>query len=233
MRSQYYQSWLCSFEVESSLPLLVVLNNHCYEYSRKPNSANPWKVFFPPESLILPLFSSYSAVNIGHFETNIYWNVAFSLFTVCKVWMGPEWRCSEMFICVLCLKFAFCRELILRTFLCDGTCKPLLTSKPSLTIALKISKTIEKPSKPMVGPSKNIQWWWSNGIKTIEKPLKSMVAWKKTLTIPSLWKIDHRRGLQPPNMLCGVTIVRRERGRVVGCIQIANDFFTNCSSWRI
>ena len=115
--------------------------------------------------------------------------------TVCKVWMGPDWRCSEMFICVLCLKFAFCRELILRTFLCDGTCKPLLTSKPSLTIALKISKTIEKPSKPMVGPSKNIQWWWSNGIKTIEKPLKSMVAWKKTLTIPSLWKIDHRRGL--------------------------------------
>ena len=31
-------------------------------------------------------------------------------------------------------------------------------------------------------------------------------------------------------MLCGVTIVRRERGRVAGCIQIANDFFTNCSS---
>ena len=27
-------------------------------------------------------------------------------------------------------------------------------------------------------------------------------------------------------MLCGVTIVRRERGRVAGCIQIANDFFT-------
>ena len=77
--SQYYQSWLCSFEVKSSLPLLVVLNNHCHACSRKPNSANPWKVFSPPESLILPLFPSYSAVNIGHFETNIYWNVAFSL----------------------------------------------------------------------------------------------------------------------------------------------------------
>ena len=96
---------------------------------------------------------------------------------------------------LLAFAFAFCRKLVLRTFLCDGTCKPLLTSKPSLTIVLKISKTIEKPSKPMVGPSKNIQWWWSNGIKTIEKPLKSMVAWKKTLTIPSLWKIDHRCGL--------------------------------------
>ena len=109
--------------------------------------------------------------------------------------MGPDWRFSEMFICVLCLKFAVCRELILRTFLCDGTSKPLLTSKPSLTIAIKISKTIEKPLKPMVGPSKNIQWWWSNDIKTIKKPLKSIVAWNKTLTIPLLWKIDHRCGL--------------------------------------
>ena len=35
---------------------------------------------------------------------------------------------------------------------------PLLTSKPSLTIALKISKTIEKTLKPMDGTSKNIQW---------------------------------------------------------------------------
>ena len=75
------------------------------------------------------------------------------------------------------------------------TSKPSLTSKPLLTIALKILKTIEKPLIPMVGPSKNIQWWWSNVVKTIEKPLKSMVAWKKTLTIPSLWKIDHRHGL--------------------------------------
>ena len=56
--------------------------------------------------------------------------------------------------------------------------KPSLTSKPLLTIAL-ILKTIEKPLKPMVGPSKNIQWWWSNVVKTIEKPLISMVAWKK------------------------------------------------------
>ena len=31
-------------------------------------------------------------------------------------------------------------------------------------------------------------------------------------------------------MLCGVTIVRRERGRVAGCIQIANDFFTFSTS---
>ena len=69
------------------------------------------------------------------------------------------------------------------------------TSKSSLTIALKNLKTIEKPLKPMVGPSKNIQWWWSNVVKTIEKPLTSMVAWKKTLTIPSLRKIDHRYGL--------------------------------------
>ena len=93
-------------------------------------------------------------------------------------------------IYVVCKKFVFCRKLILKAlFRFNGT------SKPSLTIALKILKTIEKPLIPMVGPSKNIQWWWSNVVKTIEKPLKSMVAWKKTLTIPSLWKIDHRSGL--------------------------------------
>ena len=51
-----------------------------------------------------------------------------------------------------------------------------LTSKPLLTIALKILKTIEKPLIPMVGPQKNIQWWWSNFVKTIEKPLTAMVA---------------------------------------------------------
>ena len=93
-------------------------------------------------------------------------------------------------IYVVCKKIMFCRKLILKAlFRFNGT------SKPSLTIPLKILKTIEKPLIPMVGPSKNIQWWWSNVVKTIEKPLKSIVAWKKTLTIPSLWKIDHRHGL--------------------------------------
>ena len=74
--------------------------------------------------------------------------------------------------------------------------KPSLTSKQLLTIALKILKTIEKPLVPMVGPPKNIQWWWSNFVKTIEKPLTAMVASKKTLTIPSSWKIDHRCGVE-------------------------------------
>ena len=59
----------------------------------------------------------------------------------------------------------------------------------------KFWKPSENPLIPMVGPSKKIQWWWSNVVKTIEKPLKAMVAWKKPLTIPSLWKIDHRCGL--------------------------------------
>ena len=68
------------------------------------------------------------------------------------------------------------------------------TSKSSLTIALKNLKTIEKPLKPMVGPSKNIQWWWSNVVKTIEKPLTSIVTRKKNINHsialknwPSLW----------------------------------------------
>ena len=79
-------------------------------------------------------------------------------------------------IYLVCKIFVFCCKLILKAlFRFNGT------SKPSLTIALKILKTIEKPLIPMVGPSKNIQWWWSNVVKTIEKPLKSMVAWKKNI----------------------------------------------------
>ena len=66
-------------------------------------------------------------------------------------------------IYVVCKKIVFCRKLILKAlFRFNGT------SKPSLTIALKILKTIEKPLISMVGPSKNIQWWWSNVVKTIE-----------------------------------------------------------------
>ena len=101
-----------------------------------------------------------------------------------------------MFIYVFCSKFAFFGNWFHAHFRCNGTSKPSLTPKPLLTIALKILKTIEKPLTPMVGPSKNIQWRWCNSVKTIERPLKSMVAWKKTLTIPSLWKIDHRCGLE-------------------------------------
>ena len=43
---------------------------------------------------------------------------------------------------------------------------------------------------------KNIQWWWFSGSKTIEKPLIAMVPSKKIITIPSLWKNDHRWSLQ-------------------------------------
>ena len=43
---------------------------------------------------------------------------------------------------------------------------------------------------------KNIQWWWSSYGKTIEKPSMAMVPWKKNITIPSLWKNDHRWSLE-------------------------------------
>ena len=44
----------------------------------------------------------------------------------------------------------------------------------------------------------NIQWWWSRGGKTIEKPSVTMVPWEKNITIPSLWKNDHRWSLPAP-----------------------------------
>ena len=54
----------------------------------------------------------------------------------------------------VCTKFVFCHKYILRIFRLNGSSKPSLTSKPLLTIALKILKTIEKPLVPMVGPPK-------------------------------------------------------------------------------
>ena len=44
-------------------------------------------IFFPPESIILPLFPLYSAVNIGHLETMHYLLKCWEAFscTVCKV----------------------------------------------------------------------------------------------------------------------------------------------------
>ena len=67
--------------------------------------------------------------------------------------------------------------------------------KPLLTIVPEFGETIEKPSIAMVNQWKNIQWWWLRGSKTIEKPLIAMVPPKKFITIPSLWKNDHRWSL--------------------------------------
>ena len=64
-------------------------------------------------------------------------------------------------------------------------------SKPSLTSAPEFGKIIEKPSISMVDLQKNIQWWWSRHWKTID----GNGALEKNITIPSLWKNDHRRSL--------------------------------------
>ena len=61
-------------------------------------------------------------------------------------------------------------------FRLNGSSKPSLTSKPLLTIALKILKTIEKPLVPMVGPPKKHSMVMVQLCQTIEKPLTAMVA---------------------------------------------------------
>ena len=73
--------------------------------------------------------------------------------------------------------------------------------KPLLTIVPEFGETIEKTSIAMVNQWKNIQWWWLRGSKTIEKPLIAMVPPKKFITIPSLWKNDHRWSLLRSNLL--------------------------------
>ena len=69
---------------------------------------------------------------------------------------------------------------------------PSLTSKPLLTIALKILKTIEKPLVPMVGPPKKHSMVVVQLCQNHWKTIDGNGGLKKTLTIPSPWKIDHR-----------------------------------------
>ena len=80
-------------------------------------------------------------------------------------------------------------------FRLNGSSKPSLTSKPLLTIALKILKTIEKPLVPMVGPPKKHSMVMVQLCQNHWKTIDGNGGLKKTLTIPSPWKIDHRCGL--------------------------------------
>ena len=81
-------------------------------------------------------------------------------------------------------------------FRLNGSSKPSLTSKPLLTIALKILKTIEKPLVPMVGPPKKHSMVMVQLCQNHWKTIDGNGGLKKTLTIPSPWKIDHRCGLR-------------------------------------
>ena len=100
-------------------------------------------------------------------------------------------------------------------FMCNGTSKPSVTSKPSLTIALKILKTIEKPLTPMVGPSKT----FNGDGPTLSKPLKNhwsqWWAGKKNINhsivlknLPSLWSKQYTQHVSKRVsrlcQLCGV-----------------------------
>ena len=82
-------------------------------------------------------------------------------------------------------------------FRLNGSSKPSLTSKPLLTIALKILKTIEKPLVPMVGPPKKhsmvmVQlcqnhWKTIDGNGGLKKNINHSIALKNW---PSLWSIS-------------------------------------------
>ena len=78
------------------------------------------------------------------------------------------------------------------------TSKPSLTSKPLLTIALKILKTIEKPLVPMVGPPKKHSMVMVQLCQNHWKTIDGNGGLKKILNIPSPWKINHRCGLSDP-----------------------------------
>ena len=88
-------------------------------------------------------------------------------------------------------------------FRLNGSSKPSLTSKPLLTIALKILKTIEKPLVPMVGPPKKhsmvmVQlcqnhWKTIDGNGGLKKNINHSIALKNW---PSLWSTGSHLILQ-------------------------------------
>ena len=92
-------------------------------------------------------------------------------------------------------------------FRLNGSSKPSLTSKPLLTIALKILKTIEKPLVPMVGPPKKHSMVMVQLCQNHWKTIDGNGGLKKTLTILSPWKIDHRCGLVPALVILGYYVI--------------------------
>ena len=142
-------------------------------------------IFFPPESIILPLFPLYSAVNIGHLETMHYLLKCWEAFscTVCKVSMdgGPTDVNAVNLHFVANWFYALSCAMVH-----SNHCWPSIS---------KFQKPLKNHWNQWLDPPKTFN---GDGPKVL-KPLKNHHSqwWpeKKTLTIPSLPKIDHCRGL--------------------------------------
>ena len=108
-----------------------------------------------------------------------------------RINVGKHFLCSVLF----CSKFSYCRKLILRTFYVQWDIQTIGNLKTIVDHCPQNFENHRKTIETNGWALKKHSMVMVQHVKTIEKPLKSMVAWKKTLTIPSLWKIDHRCGL--------------------------------------
>ena len=110
-----------------------------------------------------------------------------------------------IFINVFCSKFVFCRKLILHTFKVQWYIQTIVNLKTIVDHCPQNfenhRKTIDTNGWTLKKHSMVMVQRCQNHRKTIE--LNGGL--KKTLTIPSLWKIDHRRGLVHSNLLCWFT----------------------------
>ena len=133
----------------------------------------------------------------------------------------------------------FCRKLILRTF-CNGASKQSLTSKPSLTIALKFLKTIEKHWHQWLGPQKTFNddvQYIQNHWKTIEvndglrKNINHSIALKNW---PSLWSNEgqeERMMFQVTRQLMKSLQVGSNSGLVPGLMTWPSKMNTRWTVW--
>ena len=101
-----------------------------------------------------------------------------------------------VFIYVFWSKFVFCRKLILCTFKVQWYIQTIVNLK---TIVDHCPQNFENHRKTIDTNGWALKKTFNGDGPTLSKPSKNhWPQWwheKKTLTIPSLWKIDHRRGL--------------------------------------
>ena len=111
-----------------------------------------------------------------------------------------------VFIYVFWSKFVFCRKLILRTFKVQWYIQTIVNLK---TIVDHCPQNFENHRKTIDTNGWALKKTFNGDGPTLSKPSKNhWPQWwheKKTLTIPSLWKIDHRRGLENNKMKISIS----------------------------
>ena len=138
--------WLCCSKVYCQSSLIFIAA-HC---SYKPNLPHP--------TFCMLIYCTLTSFWIIYLDCSSVYDITFYIHSFLLMRSAQN-------LCFVLNRFY-------SLFRLNGSSKPSLTSKPLLTIALKILKTIEKPLVPMVGPPKKhsmvMVQLWQNHWKTID-----------------------------------------------------------------